>query len=140
MQMMEMIKNEYLTYLLEISTDIVQMHMDPEFWYQQHTLDRDAHHLNHHMIDMVRKNIRGDATQMETYIDLGSLVYEYKHCLKLLLSMKERANGYKFKSCDKETASDEVNAQTERGHQVPFSTEQAHLDMTRLLSQMNSLK
>jgi hypothetical protein len=27
-------KNDYLTNLKEISTDIVQMLMDPEFWYQ----------------------------------------------------------------------------------------------------------
>jgi hypothetical protein len=52
---MEMIKNEYLTNLHGISTDIVRMHMDPEFWYQQHNLDSDAHHLNNHMIDMVQK-------------------------------------------------------------------------------------
>jgi hypothetical protein len=30
----------------EISTDIVRMHMDPEFWYLQRDLDSDAHHLN----------------------------------------------------------------------------------------------
>ncbi len=71
--MMEMIKNEYLINLQEVSTDIVtvRMHMDPEFWYQQHTLDSDAHHLNNHMIDMVRQYKRGDATRMETYIELG---------------------------------------------------------------------
>ena len=28
---------------------------------------------------MVRQYMRGDATQMETYIKIGSLVYEYKH-------------------------------------------------------------
>ena len=31
-------------------------------------------------------------------------VMEYHERLELLLSMKERANGYKFKSCDEETA------------------------------------
>ncbi len=51
--------------------------------------------------------------------------------------MKERANGYKFKSCDEETAINVVNAQTESERQVPFSTEQACLDTARLLSQMN---
>ncbi len=51
--------------------------MDPEFWYQQHNFDSDAHN---HMIDMVQKYMRGDATQMETYIDLGDVVYEFKHC------------------------------------------------------------
>jgi hypothetical protein len=64
---------------------------------------------------------------------------EYRKRLELLLSMKERANGYKFKSCDEETAINVVNAQTESERQVPFSTEQAQarLDMARLLSQMN---
>ncbi len=51
--MMEMVDNEYLTNLNEISTDIVRMHMDQQFWYQQHNLDSDAHHLNNHMVDMV---------------------------------------------------------------------------------------
>ncbi len=34
------------------------------------------------MIDMVQtqKFVRGDATQMETYIDLGAVVYEFKYC------------------------------------------------------------
>ena len=60
-------------------------------------------------------------------------VMEYRERLELLLSMNERANGYKFKSCD-ETAINVVNVQTESGCQVPFCTEQAHLDMARLLS------
>ncbi len=64
-------------------------------------------------------------------------VMEYLELLELLLSMKERANGYTFKSCDEETAINVVTAQTESERQVPFSTEQACLDMARLLSQMN---
>ncbi len=28
---------------------------------------------------MVQKYMRGDATRMETYIDLGAVVYEFKH-------------------------------------------------------------
>jgi hypothetical protein len=32
------------------------------------------------MIDVVQNYIRGDATRMETYIELGALVYEHKHC------------------------------------------------------------
>jgi hypothetical protein len=62
-------------------------------------------------------------------------VMEYSKRLELLLSMKERANGYKFKFFDEET--NVVNAQTESERQVPFSTEQARLDMARLLSQTN---
>ncbi len=69
------VKNEYLNNLHDVSTDIERMHMNPEFWYQQHNLDSNAHHLNNHM-----KHIRGDATRMETYIELGAMVYECKHC------------------------------------------------------------
>ncbi len=57
----------------------MRMHMDPEFWYQQHDFDSDTHHLSNHMIDMVQKYMRGDATRMETYIDLGVVAYEFKH-------------------------------------------------------------
>jgi hypothetical protein len=32
------------------------------------------------MIDMVQKYMRGYATQMETYIDFGAVVYDFKHC------------------------------------------------------------
>ena len=78
--MMEMVRHEYLGNLQHVSTDIMRMHMDPEFWYQQHNLDSDTHHLNNHMTDMVQKYMRGDATRMETYIDLGAVVYEFKHC------------------------------------------------------------
>ncbi len=57
--MMEMVRHEYIGNLHHVSTDIVRMHMDlpAEFWYQQHNLDSDAHHLNNHMIDMVQKCI-----------------------------------------------------------------------------------
>ncbi len=64
-------------------------------------------------------------------------VMEYHKRLDLLLSMKERTYGYKFMSCDEETAISVVNAQIESERQVPFSTEQACLDMARLLSQTN---
>ena len=62
--MMEMVRHEYITNPHDVSTDIMRMHMDPEFWYQQHNLDSDTHHLNNHMIDMVQKYMRGDATRM----------------------------------------------------------------------------
>ncbi len=55
-------------------------YMEPEFWYQQHTLDSDTHHLNNHMIEMIQKYMRGDATGMERYIDLGAVIYEFKGC------------------------------------------------------------
>jgi hypothetical protein len=78
--MMEMVRYEYINHLEKFSTDIARMHMDPEFWYQHDVLDSDTHQLNDHMIDMIEKYMRGDATRMETYIDLGAVVYEFKHC------------------------------------------------------------
>jgi hypothetical protein len=51
--MMEMVKMDTSPTQV-ISTDIIRMHMDPEFWYQQQTLYSYAHHLNNHMIDMVQ--------------------------------------------------------------------------------------
>ncbi len=60
--MMEMVRHKYIGNLQHVSTDIMRMHIDPEFGYQQHNFDSDAHHLNNHMIDMVQKNMRGDAT------------------------------------------------------------------------------
>jgi hypothetical protein len=77
--MMEMVKREYLENLEGLSTDLERKHMDPNFWYEQFTLDSDSVHLNNHMIDMVQKYMKGDATQMETYIDLGAVVHEFKH-------------------------------------------------------------
>ncbi len=54
--------------------------MDLEFWYQQYTLDSDAHHLNRHITDIIQKYIRGVAAQMETYIELGAQVYKHQSC------------------------------------------------------------
>jgi hypothetical protein len=78
--MMAMVRHEFIGNLQNVSTDIMRMHMDPEFWYKQHNFDSDAHHLSNNMIDMVPKYMKGDATRMETYIDLGAVVYEFKHC------------------------------------------------------------
>ena len=58
--MMEMVRHKYIGNVQNISTIIMRMHMDPEFWYQQHNLDSDTHHLNNHMIDMVQKYMRGE--------------------------------------------------------------------------------
>ena len=79
--MTEMVRHEYNGNLQHVSTDIMRKHMDPEFWYPQHNFDSDAHHLKNNMIDMVQKYTRRDATRMETYIDLGAVVYKFKHCM-----------------------------------------------------------
>ncbi len=97
--MMEMIRHEHITNLHDVSTDIMRMHMDPEFWYRQHNLDRDAHYLNRHMIDMVQKYMRGDATQMETYIELDAVVYEYEHCKGIFARSKIDHGRYSIYAC-----------------------------------------
>jgi hypothetical protein len=83
--MMEMVRHEYISNLHYVSTGIMRMHMDPEFWYQQHNLDSNAHHLNRHMIDMVQKYMRGDATRMETYIELGACVVRVQNTAREFL-------------------------------------------------------
>jgi hypothetical protein len=80
--------------------------------------------INKELCDWIAKPVRSHRQIMR-----------YCERLELWLSMKELPNGYKFKSC--ETAINVVNAQTESERQLPFSTEQAHLDMARLLSQMD---
>ena len=97
--MMEMVRHEYINNLDNLSIDIVRIHMDPEFWYQQHTLDSDTHHLNNHMIEMIQKYMRGDATRMETYIDLGAVVYEFKRCKCIFARSKLTMGSYSIYAC-----------------------------------------
>ncbi len=79
---MEMVRHEYFGNLRHVKHRYYENAHGPgpEFWYQQHNFDSDAHDLNNHMIDMVHKYMRGDATRMKTYIDFGAVVYEFKHC------------------------------------------------------------
>ena len=50
--------------------------------------------------------------------------------------MKESANGAYYKVYDSDTAINIVNAQSESETAAPFATEQSHLDLSRLLSDM----
>ncbi len=43
--MMEMFRHEYIGNLQHVSTNIMRMHMNQEFWYQQQNFDSDTHHL-----------------------------------------------------------------------------------------------
>jgi hypothetical protein len=59
--------------------------MDPEFWYQQLTLDSDAHRLNSHMIGIVKSYMRGEATTNATVhrarcAGMGTLALQGKFC------------------------------------------------------------
>ncbi len=40
--------------------------------------------VNRDQIDIVQKYIRGDATRMETYIEIGALVHEHQSCKGIL--------------------------------------------------------
>ncbi len=62
---------------------------------------------------------------------------QYRERLELLISMKERANGLLYRSCDEETAHNVINTQSESEKHVPFSTEQARIEMARVLGEYN---
>ncbi len=81
---MEMVRHKYIGNLQHDSTDIMRMHMDSEFWYQQHNFDSDAHHLNKHMIDTGTEVHEGRCNPNGIYFDLGIVVYESNHCKGIL--------------------------------------------------------
>jgi hypothetical protein len=62
---------------------------------------------------------------------------QYSERLELLISMKERANGLIYRSCDEETAHNVVNEQSESKKHGPFSTEQARIEMSRVIREYN---
>ena len=64
-------------------------------------------------------------------------VMELSERLDLLLGMKERANGAYCRACDCDTAISIVNEQTESETAAPYATEQSHLDLSRLLFDMD---
>ncbi len=59
----------------------------------QNTLMLSRTQINKELSDWIAKPVRSHKQEME-----------YRERLELLLSMNERANGYKFNSCDEETA------------------------------------
>ena len=62
---------------------------------------------------------------------------ELSERLDLLLGMKDRANGAYCRAYDCDTAISVVNAQTESETAAPYATEQSHLDLSRLLFDMD---
>jgi hypothetical protein len=72
-----------------------------------------------------RSEISGQPIQcINTPVRSHKQVMQYRERLKLLISMKECANGLPYRSCDEETAHTVVNAHSESEKHVPFSTEQ----------------
>ncbi len=128
---MEMVKNHYLTNLHDISTDIERMHMDLESWYQQHTLDSDAHHLNRHMIDIVQKYMRGGATRMKTYIELGALVYDRRSCKGVFARSKLTLEAIRFMHADYYDLPNEtcIDTSPNPSNQITKALEKVKLDV-----------
>jgi hypothetical protein len=59
----------------------------------------------------------------------------YRERLELLICMKERAQGLPHHYCDEEVAHNVVSAQSESEKTVPFGTEQASIEMARVLGE-----
>ena len=54
------------------------MHQDPEFGLEQHYHDLDITRLKREMSGMAQRYMRGDATRMEMYINLGQIEREFR--------------------------------------------------------------
>ena len=81
--------------------------------------------INKEMSDIIAKPLRSNRQVMEL-----------SERLDVLLGMKERANGVYCRTYDYDTAISIVNSQTESETAAPYATEQLHLDLSRLLSDM----
>ncbi len=62
-------------------------------------------------------------------------VMQFHEWQELLISMKESANSLPYQSCNEGTAHNVVNTQSESDKHVPFSTEQASIEMARVLGE-----
>ena len=82
--------------------------------------------INKELSDLIAKPLRSNKQVMEL-----------TERLDLLLGMKERANEAYYKAHDSDTAINIVNSQSETETAALFATEQSHLDLSRLLSEMN---
>ena len=82
--------------------------------------------INKELSDIIAKLLRSNRQVMEL-----------TERLDLLLGMKEHANGAYYRAYTSDTAINIVNAQTEFETAAPFATEQSHLDLSRLLSDMD---
>lgn len=82
--------------------------------------------INKELSDIIAKPLRSNRQVMEL-----------SERLDVLLGMKERANGAYCRAYDYDTAISIVNSQTESETAAPYATEQSHLDLSRLLSDMD---
>ena len=82
--------------------------------------------INRELSDIIAKPLRSNRQVMEL-----------SERLDALLGMKERANGVYCRTYDYDTAISIVNSQTESETAAPYATEQSHLDLSRLLSDMD---
>lgn len=60
-----------------LSTDLVHMHEDPNFWYDQHIRDADTNLRYLIMLRVDASFRRGDVTHMQAYIELGAIMRDF---------------------------------------------------------------
>ena len=60
-----------------LSTDLVRMHEDPQFWYDQYVRDADLNRRYRSMLKVDGSFRRGDVTHMQAYIELGAITRDF---------------------------------------------------------------
>ena len=70
----------WLNNMENLYIDHVWFCQDAVLWYEQHVQDLDINHLHNEMIGRTQKYRWGDATYMETYIKLGTLLDNSNTC------------------------------------------------------------
>ncbi len=129
--MMEMVRYEYINNLDKLSTDIVRMHMDPEFWYQQHILG-DTHHLNNHMIEMIQKYI-GEMQPEWKHTSILVLLYtssNLKHCKGIFARSKLSMEAIRSMHADFYNLPDDTryNASAKSSNKIKMLEEEVTID------------
>ena len=60
-----------------LSTNLVRMHEDPHFWYDQYIRDADINRRYRIMLKVDGSFRRGDVTHMLAYIELGAITRDF---------------------------------------------------------------
>ena len=72
----------YGLWVAELETmevDVIRQHQDAFYWYDNRLDDLDANRMHMKYLQIAQNMEWGDATHIEAYIEIGQLVYEYKH-------------------------------------------------------------
>ena len=72
----------YGLWVAELETmevDVIRQHQDAFYWYDNRLDDLDANRMHMKYLQIAQNMEWGDATHIEAYIEIGQLVYEYRH-------------------------------------------------------------